>query len=162
MLNLVHGDLIELAPALYTKHTALAVRHKLTQQVKARCPWWMHQTTVLQTRHSWESNPISGLQWSGESATPHLAKLLIEHSKAQAHGITIHTSRSFECREIVTVAHGTATLKEVMDGVEAYYGALGFDAPRPLSTLELTIVYLDENEYQEHILLNNWTRRISS
>ena len=49
-----------------------------------------------------------------------------------------------------------------MDGVEAYYDALGFDAPRPLSTLELTIVYLDENEYQEHILLNNWTRRISS
>ena len=159
MLNLVHGDLIELAPALYTKHTALAVRHKLTQQVKARCPWWMHQTTVLQTRHSWESNPISRLQWSGESATPHLAKLLIEHSKAQAHGITIHTSRSFECREIVTVAHGTATLKEVMDGVEAYYEELGQEVSRPLYTLELTVVHLDEHEYQEVNLPDKWSRR---
>ena len=161
VLNLVHGDLLELAPALYTKHAALAVRHKLSQQVKARCPWWKHQTTVLQTRHTWESNPISGLQWSGESATPHLAKLLIEHAKAQSFAITHHNSRYFECREIVTVAHGTATLREVMDGVEAYYDALGFDAPRQPTTLELTVVYLDENEYLEDNVSPRWSRRDS-
>ena len=159
VLNLVHGDLIELAPALYTKHTALAVRHKLTQQVKARCPWWMHQTTVLQTRHSWESNPIQPLQWSGESATPHLAKLLIEHSKAQSFGSTYHHSRPFECREIVTVAHGTATLSETMAAVEAYYEELGQEVSRPLYTLELTVVHLDEHEYQEVNLPEKWSRR---
>ena len=161
MLNLVHGDLLELAPALYTKHAALAVRHKLSQQVKARCPWWKHQATVLQTRYSWESNPISGLQWSGESATPHLAKLLIEHAKAQSMALTSHNTRYFECREIVTVAHGTATLREVMEAVEAYYDALGFDAPRPPSTLELTVVFMDEDEYLEDNISPRWSRRDS-
>ena len=161
VLNLVHGDLLELAPALYTKHAALAVRHKLSQQVKARCPWWKHQATVLQTRHSWESNPISGLQWSGESATPHLAKLLIEHAKAQSMALTSHNTRYFECREIVTVAHGTATLREVMEAVEAYYDALGFDAPRPPSTLELTVVFMDEDEYLEDNISPRWSRRDS-
>ena len=159
VLNLVHGDLIELAPALYTKHTALAVRYKLTQQVKARCPWWMHQTTTIQTSESWSSNLIQPLQWSGESATPHLAKLLIEHSKAQSFGSTYHHSRPFECREIITVAHGTATLSETMAAVEAYYEELGQEVSRPLYTLELTVVHLDEHEYQEVNLSGKWSRR---
>lgn len=161
VLNFVHGDLLELAPALYSKHAALAVRHKLSQQVKARCPWWKHQATVLQTRHSWESNPISGLQWSGESATPHLAKLLIEHAKTQSLATTHHNSRYFECREIVTVAYGNATIREVMDGVEAYYDALGFEAPRQPTTLELTVVYMDEDEYLEDNISPRWGRRDS-
>jgi len=158
VLNVVHGNLLELAPALYTKHSALAVRHSLQQQVKARCPWWNHQTTTIQTKESWSSNPIQGLQWSGESATPHLVKMLIEHSKAQALAITSNNSRYFECREIVTVAHGTATLAEVMEAVEAYYETLSFDAPRQPTTLELTVVYIDENEYQEHNLPSHWRR----
>ena len=59
----------------------------------------------------------------------------------------MHNLPSFECRQIVTVAHGNATLLEVMQAVEAYYEELGWEYPRPTNTLELTIVYLDENEY---------------
>ena len=158
-LNIVHGDLVELAPALYTKHSALTVRYALQQQVVSRCPWWRHQATVLQSKEPWMSNPIVGLKWSGPSATPHLAKLLIQHAKAQAHGVTYHTSRSFECREIVTVAHGTAQLAEVFAAVEAYYEALGWEAPRPPKTLELTIISRDEGEYMECGLPAQWERR---
>tara|TARA_B100000459_G_scaffold146109_1_gene111635 strand:- start:92 stop:1639 length:1548 start_codon:yes stop_codon:yes gene_type:complete len=158
VLNVIHGDLIELAPALYTKHSAIAVRNKLQQHVKARCPWWKHQTTTIQTRESWSSNPIQPLQWSGENATPNLAKLLIEHSKVQSLGATYYNSRYFQCREIITVAHGTATLNEAMAAVEAYYEEIGQDVSRPLYTLELTIVHLDEHEYQDLNLPLKWRR----
>lgn len=161
VLNIVHGDILELAPALYTKHSAIAVRYKLQQQIKARCPWWKYQTTTIQTRESWLSNPIQPLKWSGESATPHLAKQLIEHSKAQSFGGTYHNSRYFQCREIITVAHGTGALSEVMAAVEAYYGEIGQEVSRPLYTLELTVVHLDANEYQEQNLPHNWRRRDS-
>ncbi|MDC0341444.1 hypothetical protein OAM96_05775 [Candidatus Poseidoniaceae archaeon] len=147
ILNLIHGDLLELAPTLYTKHSALAVRNNLQQQVVNRCPWWKKQTTILQSKQSWETNPVKGLKWSGKDATKHLAKILIEQSKVQAYSATIHNLPSFECRQIVTVAHGNATLLEVMKAVEAYYEELGWEYPRPTNTLELTIVYLDENEY---------------
>jgi len=84
---------------------------------------------------------------------------LIEHSKAQSFGSTYHHSRPFECREIVTVAHGTATLSETMAAVEAYYEELGQEVSRPLYTLELTVVHLDEHEYQEVNLPEKWSRR---
>ena len=147
ILNLIHGDLLELAPTLYTKNSALAVRNNLQQQVVNRCPWWKKQTTILQSKQSWETNPVKGLKWSGKDATKHLAKILIEQSKVQAYSATMHNLPSFECRQIVTVAHGNATLLEVMKAVEAYYEELGWGYPRPTNTLELTIVYLDENEY---------------
>ena len=147
ILNLIHGDLLELAPTLYTKNSALAVRNNLQQQVVNRCPWWKKQTTILQSKQSWETNPVKGLKWSGKDATKHLAKILIEQSKVQAYSATMHNLPSFECRQIVTVAHGNATLLEVMQAVEAYYEELGWEYPRPTNTLELTIVYLDENEY---------------
>ena len=157
-LNIVHGDLVRLAPSLHSKHSALAVRHALQQQVVGRCPWWKNQTTVLQTKESWMSNPIVGLKWSGPSATPHLAKHLIQHSKTQAFGVTMHTSKTFDCREVITVAHGTAQLTEVMAAVEAYYEELGFHAPRPIHRLELTLVTRDEGEYAEHELPPQWRR----
>ena len=49
-----------------------------------------------------------------------------------------------------------------MAAAEAYYEAMEQDVSRPLTTLELTVVYLDENEYQEHNLPDKWTRRSSS
>ena len=48
-----------------------------------------------------------------------------------------------------TITHGTATLAEVMAAVEAYYERLGPNAARQEHTLELTIVHLAEDEYQE-------------
>jgi hypothetical protein len=103
------------------------------------------------------------LRWSGKDSTKHLAKILIEQSKAQAIDTITYEfpySRSrFNCRNIVTVAHGNATLLEVMRAVEAYYKQLGCDYPRPTNTLELTIVYLDKNEYSSEttaIGLGNW------
>jgi len=53
-------------------------------------------------------------------------------------------------------------LAEVMAAIEAYYERLGPNTARQEHTLELTIVHLDANEYQEHNLLNHWTRRDSS
>jgi hypothetical protein len=70
----------------------------------------------------------------------------------------MHTSKSFDCREIVTVAYGTAQLTEVMEAVEAYYQELGFDAPRPFHRQELTVVTRDEGEYAEHELPPQWRR----
>jgi hypothetical protein len=49
-----------------------------------------------------------------------------------------------------------------MAAVEAYYERLGPNTARQEHTLELTIVHLDANEYQEHDLPNHWTRRDSS
>ncbi len=163
ILNLVHGDLLELAPTLYTKHSALAVRNNLQQKIVSRCPWWKKQTTILQSKESWETNPVKGLKWSGKDATKNLAKILIEQSKAQAMDTTTYefpySRPTFKCRNIVTVAHGNAMLAEVMQAVEAYYKELGWDYPRPTKTLELTIVYLDENEYSSEttaIGSSNW------
>ncbi|MBT4069907.1 MAG: hypothetical protein HOE79_01535, partial [Euryarchaeota archaeon] len=163
ILNLVHGDLLELAPTLYTKHSALAVRNNLQQKIVSRCPWWKKQTTILQSKESWETNPVKGLKWSGKDATKNLAKILIEQSKAQAMStITYEYPYSrcrYNCRNIVTVAHGNATLAEVMQAVEAYYKQLGLDYPRSHKTLELTIVHLDKNEYSSEttaIGLGNW------
>lgn len=163
ILNLIHGDLLELAPTLYTKNSALAVRNNLQQKIVNRCPWWKNQTTILQTKESWETNPIKGLKWSGQNATKHLAKIIIEQSKAQAMDTTTYEfpyfRPRFNCRNIVTVAHGNATLLEVMKAVEAYYEELGWEYPRPTNTLELTIVYLDENEYSPEttaIGSSNW------
>ena len=163
ILNLVHGDLLELAPTLYTKHSALAVRNNLQQKIVSRCPWWKKQTTILQSKESWETNPVKGLKWSGKDATKNLAKILIEQSKAQAMDTTTYefpySRPTFKCRNIVTVAHGNAMLAEVMQAVEAYYEELGWDYPRPTKTLELTIVYLDENEYSSEttaIGSSNW------
>ncbi len=48
-----------------------------------------------------------------------------------------------------TVAHSTANLAEVMAAVEASYERLGPNAARQEHTLELTIVHLAEDEYQE-------------
>tara|TARA_B000000475_G_C15694084_1_gene323566 strand:+ start:282 stop:473 length:192 start_codon:yes stop_codon:yes gene_type:complete len=59
------------------------------------------------------------------------------------------------------VAYGNATIREVMDGVEAYYDALGFEAPRQPTTLELTVVYMDEDEYLEDNISPRWGRRDS-
>ena len=70
----------------------------------------------------------------------------------------MHTSKSFDCREIVTVAYGAAQLTEVMEAVEAYYHELGFDAPRPIHRLELTVVSMDERDYLEHEVPPQWRR----
>ena len=162
VLNLIHGDLLEVAPSLYSDNTALTVRETLQQKVIARCPWWSNQATILQLKQSWIPNPIYGLRWSGESATSHLAKVLIEQAMKQSKGSDITKWKTFDCRHVVTVAHGTATLAEVMAAVEAYYERLGPNTARQEHTLELTIVHLDANEYQEHDLPNHWTRRDSS
>jgi len=126
--------------------------------VIARCPWWKYQSTVLQTKEKWMRNAIVGLKWSGPSATSELAKLLIVQAKQQSFGVTLYNSKSFECREIVTVSHGNAQLEEVMIAVEAYYSELGFNAPRPPYMLELTVVSRDEGEYQEISLPIHWER----
>jgi hypothetical protein len=70
----------------------------------------------------------------------------------------MHNSKSFDCREVITVAHGTAQLTEVMAAVEAYYQELGPDAPRPIHRLELTVVTRDEGEYVEQKLPPQWRR----
>jgi hypothetical protein len=67
----------------------------------------------------------------------------------QSKGSDITKWKTFDCRHVVTVAHGTATLAEVMAAVEAYYERLGPNTARQEHTLELTIVHLAEDEYQE-------------
>ena len=114
----------------------------------------------LQTKESWMPNPVVGLKWSGPTATPHLAKVLIQQAKKQSFGVIFHPalppSKSFQCREIVTVAHGTADLSELMSAIEAYYQELGPDGVRPTYRLELTVVTRDEGEYVEQKLPPLW------
>ena len=105
-------------------------------------------------------NPFRGLKWSGKDATPNLVKLLIKHARSQAFSSNdLWVDRkSFQCKEVVTVAHGTGKISEVMEAVQAYYNELGLHTARPAGTFELTIVHLDENDYQEVKISRNWTR----
>ena len=117
-LHVVHGDLIRLAPALHDTHAVLAVREGLRQKVVARCPRWLGQTLELQAPEPWMSNPVKRLKWSGEDATPQLAKTMLELAK-QPYNNAHPSIKPMQVNHIETVSHGTASLGEVMraDGV---------------------------------------------
>ena len=146
-LNVVHGDLIRLAPALHGPNAVLAVREGLRQKVVARCPRWLGQTLELQAPEPWMSNPVKRLKWSGEDATPQLAKAMLELAKSQPYNNAHPSIKPMQVNHIVTVSHGTASLGEVMRAVMAYYDSLPPMMGR--APMELTVVCLDEDDYTD-------------
>ena len=146
-LHIVHGDLLRLAPALYGQGTVLAVREGLRQKVVARSPRWLGQALELQSPESWMSNPVKRLTWSGDEATPQLAKTMLEFAKFQPYSPAYPNIKSMKVQHIVTVSHGTASLGEVMRAVMAYYDSLPPMMGR--APMEMTIVCLDEDDYTD-------------
>ena len=146
-LHIVHGDLVRLAPALHAQGAVLAVRSPLAQKVVARCPRWLGQTLELQSPEPWMSNPVKKLKWSGEDATPHLAKTMLKLAKSQPYSLAFPGIKSMQVKHIVSVSHGTASLGEVMRAVIAYYDDLPPMMGR--APMEMTIVCLDENDYTD-------------
>ena len=146
-LHVVHGDLVRLAPALHAHDAVLAVRAPLAQKVAARCPRWLGQTLELQSPEPWMSNPVKRLKWSGEDATPQLAKTMLELAKSQPYSRAHPSIKSMQVRHIVTVSHGTASLGEVMRAVMAYYDSLPPMMGR--APMEMTVVCLDEDDYTD-------------
>ena len=146
-LHIVHGDLIRLAPALHGPNAVLAVREGLRQKVVARCPRWLGQTLELQAPEPWMSNPVKRLKWSGEDATPQLAKTMLELAKSQPYSRTHPSIKPMQVNHIVTVSHGTASLGEVMRAVMAYYDSLPPMMGR--APMEMTVVCLDEDDYTD-------------
>ncbi len=146
-LNIVYGNILDLAPALYAKNAVLALRSNLAKQVVARCPWWSGHALVLQTEPTWMNNLIQGLTWSGEAATPLLAKKMLEMAKVQTQSSSYTEVNKFPVGHVVTVAHGHGTLSEVMKAVKAYYASI--PEYMALAPMELTIVCLDSEDYTD-------------
>ena len=146
-LHLVHGDLLRIAPALHGVNAVLAVREGLRKNVVGRCPRWLGQTLELQSPEPWVSNPVKGLTWSGEAATPQLAKTMLELAKQQPYSRAHPSIKPMQVDHVVTVSHGTASLGEVMEAVMAYYNALPPAMGR--APMQMTIVCLDENDYTD-------------
>ena len=146
-LHVVHGDVVRLAPALHGPNTVLAVREGLRQKVVGRCGRWLGQALELQAPEPWMSNPVTRLKWSGEGATPLLAKTMLELAKSQPYNIAFPSIKSMQVRHIVTVSHGTASLGEVMRAVMAYYDDLPPMMGR--APMEMTVVCLDEDDYTD-------------
>jgi len=146
-LEFVYGDLMQLAPVLHTPQSVLAVRAGLAHKVVARCPWWLGQSLVLQTSEAWMSNPVKQFQWSGENATPLLAKQMLEHAKLQTQSGLYPSVKNINVNHVVTVAHGTASIGEVMRACEIYHAtAPEYALLRPM---KLTVVCLDEDDYSD-------------
>ena len=146
-LNIVYGSLLELAPALYAKNAVLALRASLAKQVVSRCPWWNGQALVLQTEPTWMSNPIKRLRWSGDSATPMLAKKMLVLAKQQPYSSLYPEVKRCTVGQVVTVAHGNGTLSEVMNAVKDYYASI--PEYMALAPMELTVVCLDSHDYTD-------------
>jgi hypothetical protein len=146
-LNIVHGDLLRVVPRLYGSNTVLAVRASLAQQVVARYPKWLGHVLELQSAEPWMSNPVKRLTWSGEKATPLLAKTMLALAKSQPYSPAYPSIKSMHVNHIVTVSHGTASLGEVMRAVMAYYDSLPPMMAR--APMEMTIVCLDEDDYTD-------------
>ena len=113
-----------LAPALHGPYTVLAVREGLRQKVVGRCARWLGQTLELQAPEPWMSNPVKRLKWSGEDATPQLAKTMLELAKSQPYSLASSEHQIDASEPHRDRFHGTASLAEVMRAVMAYYNSL--------------------------------------
>ena len=146
-LNIVYGNILDLAPSLYSQNAVLALRASLSNQVVARCPWWNNQALVLQSNPTWMTNPIKRLRWSGPNATPMLAKMMLDMAKQQPYSLLFPEVKRCTVGHVVTVAHGQGTLNEVMNAVKSYYASI--PEYMALAPMELTIVCLDHEDYTD-------------
>ena len=157
-LTLIHGDIIELAPILYSQDAAIAVREELQQRIISRCPWWKNQATVLQSGNHWNYNPMKGLIWSGNNSTPNLSKLLIEQSIKQPYMEIFPKMKPFKCRRIITISHAEACLDKLMESCQNLFNQgeeFDFLCDEPI---ELIVIYKDSEDYQESDIGIDWKR----
>lgn len=157
-LTLIHGDIVQLAPNLYSKDAAIAVRDNLQDKIISRCPWWKNQATTLQSGRNWNYNPIRGLIWSGKNSTHNLTQILIEQSIKQPY-MGIHPKmKPFNCRKIITISHGNACLREIMQSCKELYDDINDNTFLHNGPIELVIVYKDCEDYQEINFSCHWVK----
>ncbi len=157
-LTLIHGDIIQLAPSLYSNEAAIAVRNNLQQRIISRCSWWKGQTTVLQSGKFWDYTQIKGVIWSGENSTPNLTELLIQQSIKQPYMDLFPKMKPFKCRKIITISHGNASLRQLMESCQEMFeneenSDFLFGEP-----IELIVIYKDLDDYQEFEVGIGWEK----
>ena len=157
-LTLIHGDIIELAPSLYSEDAAIAVRNNLQQRIISRCTWWKNQATVLQSGKLWNYTEIKGLIWSGNNSTPDLTKLLIEQSIKQPYMELFPKMKPFKCRKIITISHGKACLEQLMISCQNFFNQNRNSIFPTNDPIELIVIHKDENDYQDIELSNFWEK----
>lgn len=146
-LNVVHGDLSRIAGRLHSPHSVLALRTGLAAKVVSRFPQWNHQVLSLQSPMPWMANPITGLTWSGANATPGLATTMLALAKSQPYDSLVPTVKSMQVSHLVTVAHGEASLGELMKDIKAHFDGLPPEMGR--TPMQLTVVHLDASDYTD-------------
>tara|TARA_B100000214_G_scaffold235_1_gene149 strand:- start:236 stop:733 length:498 start_codon:yes stop_codon:yes gene_type:complete len=158
-LTLIHGDIVQLAPSLYSKDAAIAVRNNLQQRIISRCSWWKGQTTVIQSGRYWDYTQLKGIIWSGNNSTPDLPKLLIEQSIKQPYMDLFPKMKPFKCRKVITISHGNACLEQLMKSCQNLFTQNQNSNFQMSELFELVVIHKDESDYEEIELNDLWIKQ---
>ncbi len=155
IVNIIHGDLIELSPLLFKENNFIAVRKSLAKKVLNRCPWWVNNMVKLQASRPWMESPIPNLVWSGEDVTTKLIEDIMDLSYSKFIERFDDFDNIPDSLEVITVANGNGVLKDLLQSFEKFLNKSKFPDEIKLS---LTVVHLDDFDYQENTLPDNWFR----
>ena len=156
-IHLVHGDIVSLAPKLYDKKTAIAVRHSLTKKILNRCPWWKGQMVEIQSAPSWLSNSVKNITWSGKADRNLIFQLFEQFFIQQATSLEPRL-RLKNLTRLITVANSTGQLSELFTMCEDCVEKLAAAKLLNDEPLELIIIHKDSDDYREDFVASNWQR----
>ena len=155
MVNIIHGDIVELSPILFKENSLVAVRKSLGQKILNRCPWWTENIVELQSSRPWMENPIPGLLWSGDDVTIKLVGDIMDLCYSKFIEKFPDSDKIPKSLEIITIANGNGGLDELLQGFDNFLLRSKF--PKKVK-LKLTVVHLDIGDYADGYLPNNWLR----
>lgn len=155
IVNIIHGDIVELAPILFKENSLVAIRNSLGQKILNRCPWWTENIVELQSSRPWMENPIPGLLWSGDDVTIKLVGDIMDLSYNKFLQKFPDLDKIPKSLEIITIANGNGGLDELLQGFDNFLLRSKF--PKKVK-LKLTVVHLDISDYADCYLPNNWLR----
>jgi hypothetical protein len=155
MVNIIHGDIIQLSPLLFRENSLVAVRKSLGQKILNRCPWWTENIVQLQSSRPWMENPIPSLLWSGDDVTIKLIGGIMDLCYSKFLQKFPDSNKIPNSLEIITIANGNGELEELLQGFDNFLLRSKF--PKKVN-LELTVVHLDSGDYADGNLPNNWFR----
>lgn len=155
MVNIIHGDIVEISPNLFKENSLVAVRKSLGQKILNRCPWWTENIVELQSSRPWMENPIPGLLWSGDDVTIKLIGDIMELCYSKFLQKFPDSDKIPESLEIITIANGNGGLDELLQGFDNFLLRSKF--PKKVK-LNLTVVHLDIDDYADGYLPKNWLR----
>ena len=155
MVNIIHGDIVELSPILFKENSLVAVRKSVGQKILNRCPWWTENIVQLQSSRPWMENPIPGLLWSGDDVTIKLVGDIMDLCYSKFIEKFPDSDKIPKSLEIITIANGNGELDELLQGFDNFLLRSKF--PKKVK-LKLIVVHLDIGDYADGYLPNNWLR----